>query len=136
MITIFLNGPWDFDEESTKQAYEVATAAMKVKFPKAYIFNPCLFLKQYMQEGYVIKKAKLFDAIYGGKFSHIVLMNDWWLWQSARRVMDNLAEGCAMDDNDKPTIITMTDELEQLGKEYLSKLQKVEHQSKRREAEL
>ena len=136
MITIFLNGTWDFEEPKTKEAYKVAEAAMRVQFPKAYIFNPCVFLAQYKGEDYIIKKAKMLDAVFSGRFSHIVLLNDWWLWQSARRIIDSLAEGYTWGDwSDKPVIIPMNYEHEQQGKEYLSKLQQAEHQSKRKEQE-
>ena len=137
MITIFLNGTWDFEEAKTKEAYRVAEAAMRTMFPKAYIFNPCEFLSQQKNsDDYIIKKAKLLDALFAGKFSHVLLLTDWWLWPSARRVIDNLAEGYAFNSiMDKPVIIPMTYEMEQQGKEYLSKLQKAEHQSKRLESE-
>ena len=136
MITIFLNGSWDFEEEATMQAYEVATAAMRLQFPKAYIFNPCKFLSQYKGEDYAVKREKVFDALYLGHFSHLLLIDDWWLWQSARHAIAELADGWYIcGKHQKPILMHMTDELEQLGKEYLSKLQQAEHQSKRKEQE-
>ena len=136
MITIFLNGTWDFEEEATMQAYEVATAAMRLQFPKAYIFNPCKFLSQYQGEEQVIKREKMFDALYAGQFSHLLLIEDWWVWQTGRHVIAELADGWHIcGKHQKPVLMHMTDELEQLGKEYLSKLQQAEHQSKRKEQE-
>ena len=136
MITIFLNGPWDFEEEATIQAYEVATAAMRLQFPKAYIFNPCKFLSQYDGEDHKVKREKVFDALSLGHFSNILLIDDWWLWSSARHAIAELADGWRMwGGKTKPVIMHMTEELEQLGKEYLSKLQQAEHQSKRKEQE-
>jgi hypothetical protein len=135
MITIFLNGQWDFEAEATMQAYEVATAAMRLQFPKAYIFNPCKFLSQYQGEEQVIKREKVFDALYAGQFSHLLLIDDWWLWQSARHAIAELADGwlCGLDQ--KPVIMHMTEEMRLQGKEYLSKLQQAEHQSMRKEQE-
>lgn len=136
MTTIFLNGPWDFEEEATKQAYEVATAAMRVRYPKACIFNPCKFLSQYKGEDYAVKREKVFDTLFLGHFSHILLIDDWWLWQSARHAIAELADGWRMTSGEpKPVIMHMTEEMHLQGKEYLSKLQQAEHQSKRKEQE-
>lgn len=137
MITIFLNGEWNFEEEATKQAYEVATAAMRVRYPKAYVFNPCKFLSQYKGEEQVIKREKMFDALYEGQFSHVILIDHWWLWQSGRHVVAEIADGFKFHPKEKmPVVAFLTPDLEQQGKEYLSKLQQAEYQSKRREAEL
>ena len=138
MITIFLNGPWDFENEATMQAYEVATAAMRLQFPKAYIFNPCKFLSQYDGEDYRVKREKVFDALSLGHFSHILLIDDWWLWSSGRHAIAELADGWRMwrsGDEPKPVMMHMTEEMRLQGKEYLSKLQQAEHQSKRKEQE-
>ena len=136
MITIFLNGPWDFKEEATMQAYEVAAAAMRLQFPKAYIFNPCKFLSQYQGEEQVIKREKMFDALYAGQVSHLLLIEDWWVWQTGRHVIAELADGWrSISEEPKPVIMHMTEEMRLQGKEYLSKLQQAEHQSKRKEQE-
>ena len=135
MTTILLIGSWDFSNKEVQESYQIAEAAMRSMYPKAFVFNLC----QYMRNNTRIvpyRRIKVNTAVFYGAFSHVLLLNDWWLSDFARRLIDNLGEGFLYSKGKKPIVQTITEEMEQQGKEYLSKLQKVEHQSKRREADL
>lgn len=129
MIAIFLNGRADIWEKETAEAYTVAEAAMKSMFPRTYVFNPCTFLNKYKGGDRMRKKEKILKTLRMGFFSHMVLLDDWWLWASSRHGVEELANGWAPGcGRDKPIVITMTYEMELQGRDYLSRLARAEHQ--------
>lgn len=127
---IYLNGRADIDDVETVRAYEVAEAAMRLYHPRAYIFNPCEYLRRFSEEERTNKKQKLWKILRCGFFTHMVLLEDWWLWSSSRLSLAELADGWDYH-RPKPEIIPVTEEMEHDGREYLSRLAKAEHQSQR-----
>lgn len=129
MKRIILVGPTIFTKKETMEAYEIAEAAIRAMWPKAFIFNPCKYFdidRMKNAEAYMDKRKKLRQLLNDGGFTHMVLLNDWMYWTTPYGWIDSMARS-AKKAGKKPVFINLTYEMENQGREYLMKVKEAEH---------